>query len=234
LTGVILQPSYIPWRGYFDLIHRADVFVFYDDVQYDKHGWRNRNRIAVGDHSEWLTIPVRSKGNVTNRLRICDTEVHWERAWNRAHLDKVSANYRRAPGFKRYFPLLEEHLSVRRDLLVEYTIPLTRAICDALGICDTRFLLSSELDIHDDDPTGRLVKILQHLGATTYVSGPSAKAYLREDAFAEAGISLEYIEYSYPNYTQTNASFDGSLSIMDLLFMEGERASEFIWNAGSK
>lgn len=231
MNGVILQPSYIPWRGYFDLIRRADVFVFYDDVQYDKHGWRNRNRIAVGDHADWITIPVRSKGNVTNKLLIRDAEVHWEKAWNRAHLDKLSANYKRTPGFKRYFPLLEEHLGERRDLLVDYTIPLTRAICDALGIRDTRFLLSSELNIRDEDPTDRLIKILSHLGVTKYISGPSAKAYLNEEAFAEAGIELEYIEYSYPDYTQTNTPFDGSLSIVDLLFMEGERAPQFIWNA---
>jgi hypothetical protein len=230
MTGVILQPSYIPWRGYFDLIRKANVFVFYDDVQYDKHGWRNRNRIAGAAGPEWLTIPVKSKGNIANRLLIHETEIHWQREWNRFHLDKLAAIYRRTPGFKRYYPILEEHLAVRHDRLVDYTIPLTKSLCSALGIHDTRFVRSSELGITDDEPTNRLLKILSRLGLTKYVSGPSAKAYLCEEAFKATGIALEYMEYSYPEYNQPISPFNGALSIVDLLFREGERAPQFIWH----
>src|ERR1700736_4809384 len=98
-TCVILQPSYIPWRGFFDLVHRADVFVFYDDVQYDKHGWRNRNRIKTANGPQWLTIPVSKKGNVTDHLLINDMRVCWDTLWNAKHWASIQQSYRKAPYF---------------------------------------------------------------------------------------------------------------------------------------
>src|SRR5262245_32621657 len=109
MTGVILQPSYIPWRGYFDQIRRADVFVFYDDVQYDKHGWRNRNRIKTANGVQWLTIPVASGGCVTQKTLIKDVPIIWTKDWAAKHWMTIKQAYgKRAPHFARYAPLLEE------------------------------------------------------------------------------------------------------------------------------
>jgi hypothetical protein len=113
MNVVILQPSYIPWRGFFDQIRRADLFVFYDDVQYDKHGWRNRNQIKTNQGKQWLTIPVNSKG-VTSGIQIKDVRIDWSKPWAKSHLKSITISYAKSPYFKAYLPLLES-LYQRRD-----------------------------------------------------------------------------------------------------------------------
>src|ERR1700736_3824998 len=107
MTCVILQPSYIPWRGYFHQIQKADVFVFYDDVQYDKHGWRNRNRIKTSQGTQWITIPVKTKVNVEQARPICDVEIDWDRDWSRKHLSALMLAYQHAPHFGDFKELLQ-------------------------------------------------------------------------------------------------------------------------------
>jgi hypothetical protein len=228
MNCVILQPSYIPWRGYFDQIRRADVFVFYDDVQYDKHGWRNRNRIKTANGPQWLTIPVSKKGNVTQHLSINDMHICWDTPWNGKHWTAITQSYRKAPYFERYAPALERMYTSRPEMLADFTIELTIGLARELGIAKTCFLRSSELAV-PGDKTDRLVGILQKLGATHYISGPSARDYLEEDKLAAAGITLEYMVYDYPEYQQLYPPFDPQVSILDLLFVAGPAAHKHIW-----
>jgi hypothetical protein len=229
-VGVILQPSYIPWRGVFDLIHRADVFVFYDDVQYDKHGWRNRNRIKTASGVQWLTIPVSSKGNTTTGQLLTDTRVMWTQDWARKHRETLKQSYARAPHYAAYAPLLDEFYARRPERLIDFTIELTRALANELGITHTTFERSSELGV-TGERTERLVKILQRVGADHYLSGPSARDYIDPKVFAAANIGLEYITYDYPPYDQLHPPYDGGVSILDLLFMTGKAAPSYIWSA---
>jgi hypothetical protein len=230
VTGVIHQPSYIPWRGYFHQIQRADVFVFYDDVQYDKHGWRNRNRIKTANGVQWLTIPVHSRGCVPAGTPIKDIRIDWSRDWAAKHWATIKQAYgRRAPHFSRYAPLLEEFYQRRDERLADFVIDLTMALARELNVGPTRFLRSSELGI-EGDTVGRLIAILQAVGATHYVSGPAARDYMEPDRFAAAGITLEYMVYDYPPYAQLHAPYDSHVSILDLLVMHGPAASEFIWD----
>jgi hypothetical protein len=228
MNCVILQPSYIPWRGYFDQIRRADVFVFYDDVQYDKHGWRNRNRIKTANGTQWLTIPVSKKGNVAQHLLINDMHICWDTSWNEKHWAAITQSYRKAPHFQRYAPALERLYTSRPELLADFTIELTIALARELGITKTCFLRSSELAV-PGNKTDRLVGILQKLGTTHYISGPSARDYLEEDKLASAGITLEYMSYHYPEYQQLYPPFDPQVSILDLLFVAGPEAHKYIW-----
>jgi hypothetical protein len=225
---VILQPSFVPWRGYFHQIKKADVFVFYDDVQFDKHGWRNRNRIKTSSGTQWLTIPIRSGGVVTNGTPICDVEIAWERGWWTKHMATLEQAYRKASFFERYLPLLEKAYDARPRRLVDLTVPLTLAIASELGIDHTRFVLSSELGI-GGRKTDRLLAILERLGATHYISGPAARDYLEQERFEEAGISLEFMTYEYPEYPQAHPPFDPFVSILDLLFAVGPQAPSYIW-----
>jgi hypothetical protein len=227
-TGVILQPSYIPWRGFFDLVHDADVFVFYDDVQYDKHGWRNRNRIKTAQGTQWLTIPVLAKGNVSESLLVKDVAITKNQDWSKKHLGTLRQSYGKAPFFNEYFPLLGEIFAKKHERLADLTIELTVALARALGIEHTRFLRSSELGI-DGGKTERLVRLMQHLGADRYLSGPSAKDYIEAPLFANAGIELDYKTYIYPEYEQLHPPFDAQVSVLDLLFMKGKDAPAFIW-----
>lgn len=224
---VILQPSYIPWRGYFDQICRADLFIFYDDVQYDKHGWRNRNQIKTAQGKQWLTIPVHSKG-VTDGTPIKDVRIDWPKAWAKNHLKALTFSYAKAPHFASFSPWLDSVFSRQDDLLADFTIWLTIEIARKLGISHTRFIRSSEIPGIDGQKTDRLIQILKQVGSTYYISGPSARDYIEQEKFDEAGIALEYMEYNYPEYPQLHPPFDPYVTILDLLFMTGDQAGGYI------
>lgn len=228
MNCVILQPSYIPWRGYFHQIQKADLFVFYDDVQYDKHGWRNRNRIKTRQGSQWLTIPVHSKGVVVENTPICEVEIAWEQSWAERHLRAIQQNYSKAPFYQEYASWIEEVFSRRPALLADFTIPLTVEIARKLGIQHTQFLRSSTLQV-SGEKTDRLIAILSQLGATHYISGPSASSYIEVEKFQQAGITLEYMEYKYPEYLQLYPPYDPYVTILDLLFMTGSEAPQYIF-----
>ncbi len=225
---VILQPSYVPWRGYFHQIQKADVFVFYDDVQYDKRGWRNRNRIKTPSGSRWLTIPVRSCGAQVERTPIREIQICWDRPWPQKHLEAIRHSYSKAPFFERYAPLLESCFARRQERLADLTIDLTVRLASELGLAGKRFLRSSTLSASGakDD---RLISLLKALCAHHYISGPSARAYIDEAKLNAAGITLEYMSYDYPPYDQLYPPYDPHISILDLLFMKGPDAGEYIW-----
>lgn len=229
MNVVILQPSYIPWRGYFDQICRADLFVFYDDVQYDKRGWRNRNQIKTSHGKQWLTIPVYSRGAQTQNIPINQIRIVWDDAWNEAHLKAITHSYSKAPYFSRYLPLVETFYQRRDEFLADFTVDFSIALARELGNTHTRFLRSSELAGIDGQKTDRLIQILQAVGATHYMSGPSASDYIENEKFEAAGISLEYMEYNYPDYPQLYPPFDTYVSILDLLFMTGPEAPNYIF-----
>ncbi|HKS25568.1 MAG TPA: WbqC family protein [Thermoanaerobaculia bacterium] len=224
---VILQPSYIPWRGYFDLIRRAGVFVFYDDVQYDTRGWRNRNRIKTPRGAQWLTIPVNARGAQTEHIAINRIATVPE-PWARKHFETLRLFYGAAPHFSDYLPWLERAYAEPPPLLADFTIATTIELAGMLGISGTRFWRSSELGV-GGGKTERLVNIARHVGATSYLSGPSAKSYIEPERFAEAGIALEYMEYGYPEYPQLYPPYDPQVSVLDLLFMTGAEAPRYIW-----
>ena len=227
MNAVILQPSYIPWRGYFAQIRKADLFIFYDDVQYDKHGWRNRNQIKTAQGKQWLTIPVHSRG-VTEGIPIKDVRIDWSRAWGKAHLKALTFAYNKSPHFKEFQPLLESFYNRRDECLADFTVETTILLSRELGIESTRFLRSSDLpDIHGVK-TDRLIQILQHVGAKHYISGPSARDYIEKEKFDEAGITLEYMEYNYPEYSQLYPPFDSYVTVLDLLFMTGKDAPSYM------
>lgn len=225
---VILQPSYIPWRGYFEQVYQADLFIFYDDVQYDKRGWRNRNQIKTLNKKQWLTIPVKSRGAQTKHIPINEIPIIWDSCWNQAHLKTLQHAYQKAPYFKRYTNLLEKFYNRHDEYLADFTIGFTIALARELGIVNTRFMRSSELDGVTGEKTDRLISVLRAVGAKHYLSGPSARDYIENYKFVEAGISLEYMTYNYPEYPQLYPPFDSFVSVIDLLVMTGPDALSYI------
>jgi hypothetical protein len=230
---VILQPSYLPWRGYFHQIQKADLFVFFDDVQYDDRGFRNRNRIKTPDGPRWITIPVYSQGVQITRTPIRDVRISWDRPWARKHWESIRHSYSRAPHFARYAELLKGFYERRDESLADFTIELTMALARELGLGETRFMRSSSLAV-EGVRTERLLRLLSAVGADHYISGPSARDYIEEDRVAAAGVRLEYMSYDYPEYAQLYAPYDAHVSILDLLFMHGPEAGEWIWGRHAK
>ncbi len=226
---VVLQPSFIPWRGHFEQMYRTDLFVFLDDVQYDHLGWRNRNRIKTPNGIKWITVPVLHKGHLTVSRRICDIRIVPGERWGRKLCRMLEQSYAKAPYFNNYAPILERWLRDPPSLLVDLTVGLSIAIAGELGIPETRFIRASSLGVHSDEPTDRLIGILQKVGAEQYISGPAAKSYIAEEKFHRAGIDLEYMSYDYPEYPQLHPPYEPGVSIVDLLFMAGPDAPRHIW-----
>jgi hypothetical protein len=219
----ILQSNYIPWRGYFDLIHDVDLFIFYDDVQYTHSDWRNRNKLMTKDGPQWLSIPA---GHNLKSL-ICEVEIP-DQSWKRQHRSIIEQNYRKAPFIKQSQSLLDFLYENSITNLSDYNQRAIRHISALLGI-HTQFTDSRLLGINGRK-TERLIGILERVGATQYISGPSARNYIDESLFAEAGIELVYKKYpAYPSYAQCFAPFSPFVTVLDLLLNVGTEAPRYIW-----
>lgn len=229
MNVAITQPSYIPWRGAFHLIQRSDVFVFFDDVQYTRRSWRNRNRIKGPRDVRWLSVPVHSRGLHREGTPIHRIAIDWEQDWARSHREKIKQCYLEAPCYRSYEALLDRLYAGRPALLADFTIETTVALARELGIRHTRFLRSSELTV-SGEKTERVLAILREVGATHFINGPTARAYTDEALLRRAGLSLEYMRYDYPPYPQLHEPFTPEVSILDLLFMVGKAAPRYIWD----
>jgi len=219
----ILQSNYIPWKGYFDLIRRVDEFILYDDMQYTKNDWRNRNRIKTKSGIQWLTIPV-----VTESLkqRIKDTRVVSGSNWQKKHLATLRQSYAKAPYFKHYHDVFADLYNASSPFLSEINYEFLTTICRLLKI-NTKISWSSDYQLADGK-TERLIALCKQAGADSYLSGPSAKNYLDESLFVQNGIDVTFIEYHYPEYPQLFPPFEHAVSIVDLLFNVGPNAMQYI------
>lgn len=221
----IIQSSYIPWKGYFDIIHDVDLFIFYDDRQYTVRDWRNRNKIKTPDGLHWLTIPVGS-----NRNRLIHEVEMIDDSWGKKHWETLKQNYSKACYFKEYEAFFEHvYLDTNWVNLSELNQYLVKTISkDFLGI-KTEFKDSREFNAQGYR-LDRILDLLAKADADFYLSGPSAKDYIVEESFVEKGIELQYKDYSgYPEYQQLFPPFEHAVTILDVLFNCGPNAPFYIW-----
>lgn len=218
----ILQSNYIPWKGYFDMIASVDEFILYDDMQYTRRDWRNRNKIKTPQGLKWLTVPVKVKGKY--HQTIYETEIDGA-DWAKAHWQSLVLNYRKAPYFGDIAALIEPLYVARHyTMLSELNRVFIEAICSYLGI--TTKITDSRDYALADGKTERLVNLVLQAGGTEYVSGPAARDYVEDRLFAEAGLKLSWFEYSgYPEYPQFWGNFEHGVTILDLLFHCGKDSS---------
>ncbi|MCK7578225.1 MAG: WbqC family protein [Chromatiales bacterium] len=224
-TVVVLQSNYIPWKGYFDLIRDADLFIFYDDLQFTKNDWRNRNKIKTQKGSEWLTIPV---GSSASRL-ICEVEIK-DFSWQVKHWKTIRQNYGKSSYFANYRDFFEDiYLGQKWANLSLLNQSLIRLISSDLLNLKTEFRDSRDYDL-SGQKLNRLMELLVKAEADRYISGPAAKNYIDEPRFTEACIELVWKDYSgYPEYPQRFPPFEHGVSILDLLFNVGPDAPWYIW-----
>ncbi len=225
---LITQSNYIPWKGYFDSIGMVDVFVVFDDMQYTKRDWRNRNLIKTNQGLKWLSIPVEVSGKYFQK--ICDTKIA-DKKWANSHWDVLKQNYKDAPCFKEMSEWVESlYKTCNFDYLTEVNLHFINNINSFLGI-KTEIKLSSEF-ILAEEKTQRLVDICKALEAQAYYSGPAAKVYMDESLFNKEGIDVRYWDYAnYEEYSQLHQPFEHGVSILDLIFNEGQQSNDFLkWN----
>lgn len=224
-TVAVLQPGYLPWLGFFEQMYRSDIFVLLDDVQYDKHGWRNRNRIRTASTTgwAWLTVPV-AREHLTSR-RIMDVRIA-AGGWASDHWKSLCHSYSRAPHFAEHAPFFESVYARPWQLLVDLDMILTEYLAAAFGI-PRRILRASDLAV-EGRKTDRLIEICTMLRAESYYSGAAARAYLDVTRMNAAGIAVEFQDYQHPEYPQVYQPFVPYLSALDLLFNCGDRSLEIL------
>ena len=217
-TAVILQPGYLPWLGFFEQYYRCDVFVIYDDVQYDKDGWRNRNRIKTVTGWQWLTVPVLTSGQ--NKPLVKDTRINNKTNWPKKNLASIQQNYAKAPYFQDYIDAIQQTYTRKWDFLIDLDMHFIRLLAGWLGL-EREVRFASELGGLDAGSTARLVHICQAVGADIFYEGAAGKNYLDEAQFEQHGIRLEYQQYDHPEYTQLHGEFVAYMSVLDLLLNHG-------------
>ena len=222
----ILQSNYIPWKGYFDIIRSVDLFIVYDDVQYTRRDWRNRNQIKTAQGLKWLTIPVKSKGNYTQR--ICDTEIHGN-AWAEQHWKTLVSNYSKSPFFKEYNAGVKAayEKAARLGLLSEVNLLFIKEINRMLGI-NTKISFAQDF-LPEGRKEDRILSICKNCGASVYLTGPAGLNYLNSGKFKKEGIEIAVADYSsYPEYPQRFGQFVHNVSVLDIIFNTGRRAPEYM------
>ena len=221
----IVQSNYIPWKGYIDMVAAVDEFILFDDMQYTRRDWRNRNRIKTPDGLQWLTVPVKVKGKYHQKIR--DTEIDGSE-WAAAHWKTLTLNYRKAPHFNEFAAWLESlYLAESDSHLSQLNRRMLKAVCAYLNI---NTVISNSWDYPlVEGKTERLADLCSQAGGTEYLSGPAAKDYIDGKVFAERGIKLTWFDYSgYPEYPQLWGQFVHEVTILDLLFNCGKDAHRYM------
>ena len=222
----ISQSNYIPWKGYFDMIAAVDEFILYDDMQYTRRDWRNRNKIKTPHGTQWLTVPVEVKGKYTQK--ICETEIHGDQ-WRSEHWKSIALNYRKATCFRETAAWLEPLYQGGQRMLSDLNRDFLIAICERLGI-KTKISVSMDFDLIDGR-TERLADLAVKAGGTEYVSGPAAKTYVEPEVFDRYGLELTWFDYDgYAEYPQLWGDFEHGVSIIDVLMNCGSNSRAMLRN----
>ncbi len=220
----IIQSSYIPWRGYFDFIDSVDLFVEFDDIPFGSRGnWRHRNQIKTSRGPKWLTVPVNSKRELPIDQVLIDRS---DSSWQKTHRRMLQKWLGDAPFFRDALEIWEEGVAAASDTISQINHLLTRRICSYLKI-DTPVVRAREYAV-TGAKTERLINLLKKIGASIYLSGPTAGGYLEEKRFREAGIRLEFKSYDYPPYPQLWGDFFGPITILDLIANTGGESRRFL------
>ena len=226
----ILQHGYLPWMGFFEQMYKSDTFVIYDDVQYDKNGWRNRNRIKTPKGIHWLTVPVHI--DFEEHLLINKVRIDNAKNWSKKHLFSIKQNYIKAPFYAEYIGMFEEAYSKIWVRLIDIDIYFINVIAECLGMKEKKIILSSEINVKGDR-LERLVSLCKTFNADTFYEGTAGRNYIDEDYFSRNGIKVEYQDYKHPVYNQLYGDFVPYLSIIDLLFNHGEKSLSILSGVSS-
>lgn len=224
---VVNQPTYIPWMGYFAMIDIADVFVFYDDVQFSVQSWQQRNRIKTGNGTQWLTVPIKKDFG----QRICDVRIDTDQIWRKKHWKSIEQAYSSAPCFSEYGAYLTDIYDVYWLKLSDFNIYAIRWISELLDIRQPLWKRSSDIQT-EGNKTDRLLPILREVGCSEYISGLAAKNYLDVEKLESEGIKVKWFDYEHPAYPQIRGEFISHLSVIDLILNNGKESINYIRGGG--
>lgn len=224
-TVAIMQPTYLPWVGYFDMIDQCDLFVLLDCVQFDKRSWQQRNRVKMANGVVWLTVPVRSKGR--REQKIVEVEIDAGGEFPEKHVRTLHHAYSRARHRTPFLDVLTEALESRPAGLADLNVAIIERMCQTFGVA-TPLVRSSTLAA-EGQKVERLMSICRLVAATRYLSPIGSRPYIDDDnRFAASGIELRYHHYVHPVYSQPHGAFVSHLSAVDLILNEGPAAAQIM------
>ena len=222
----LLQSNYIPWKGYFDIINSVDEFIIYDDAQYTRRDWRNRNLIKTKNGLLWLTIPIEVKGRFHQKIK--DTRIA-NKNWPAKHWETIMHSYNSASCFKDYKEIFEK--SFQKCMKLDFLTDVNRLFIDVINsILGIRTFITDSSEYYlEGNKSERIISVCKQTKAQIYLSGPSGKNYIDEKIFYDAGVGLEWVKYdNYPEYNQLYHPFENSVSILDLIFNVGVNSRSFM------
>ena len=225
MKAMLIQPLYFPWIGLFDMMDQCDLFIFYDDAQYSKGGWQSRNRIKSYNGVRWLSVGIDRSYRLGEKISA--VKVNHAAGWVEKNLNQLEESYREAAYFSQYYPVVSEFMNSKFDRLIDYSAGSIRLMAGILGL-KTKMMFSSEFNILGSRGSQKVVDICLASGADTYLDGATGKDLYDPDFFSNRGINIYFHEYSHPVYRQLYGEFVSHLSVLDLLFNEGERSMEII------
>jgi hypothetical protein len=230
LKGTILQPTYLPWSGYFELIDSCDVFVVFDHVQFERKSWQQRNKIKTSSGETYLIVPVQKAPQKTPIYEIkisYDNGNPLEKHWK-----TIELAYKKAPYFEKYKPVFEKIYAKKYVFLKDLNIEIIKAICGVLGI-DKKIIFSSELDLKDEnmEKTEKVINLCKKLKITELYDAKGAEAFLDSQLFLKNGISISFQDFQHPEYPQLWGKSIPYLSVIDLIFNKGEESLSIICNS---
>lgn len=227
----IIQSNYIPWKGYFDIINSVDEFVIYDDAQFTKNDWRNRNKIKTHEGLIWLTIPIKTSHKLTQKINEAETSSN---LWIKKHWNSIAQHYSKAKYFNEYSDLFSNtYNNLETSKISVINTEFILLINNILGIT-TKITNTKDYNLLDGQ-TECLIDICKQANASEYISGPRAEKYIDNDLFYKSDLKLTWFDYSdYPEYNQLYEPFEHCVSIIDLIFNEGPNATKYMKTFGGK
>lgn len=212
----IHQPNYLPYLGFFDKMKKSDIFIIYDDAQFNKSDFQHRNRIRIHNGSKWLTVPVEKKHKPINEVCIQNEITIKDQKWKDHHLAQIYDNYKKADQFDTYFPDISPTYKKEHEFLVDLNMEIIAFLNKSFEI-DVKIVHSSEYPSASQS-THRIIELVQSVGGDTYLSGPAGKDYMDVELFENAGIELLFQEFAHPVYKQQYDGFVPNMSAIDALF----------------
>ena len=227
MKGIILQPTYLPWMGYFELIDSSDIYVVFDHVQFERKSWQQKNRIKTSNGVVFLHVPVQK---MPLKTPICKIKISYEQGnFLEKHWKSIELAYKRAPYFEKYRPFFANIYSKKHVLLKDLNVEMIKLICDILGI-KKKIVFSSELNLKDEKmkKTERVVNLCKKLGVTHFYEPARGKTFMEESLFQKEGILISFQDYKHPEYPQLWGEFVLYLSVIDLIFNHGDKSLSII------
>jgi len=224
-SAIIRQPGYMPNVGFFKKIESCDIFVIFDDAQYAIRAWDNRNKIKTKEGWSWISVPVISPF----KKYLNQVQIAYDKNWQKTHKELIKINYEDAPYFKNYWNDLSNIIDTNYNYLIELNLKIIYYVISLLGL-KTKIVQTSEMKINTQK-SQRLLDICKKLKVDCYISGINGKEYLDRDIFDVDDIQVVYENFKHPIYNQINGDFIENMSIIDLLFNEGENARNIINNS---